>query len=120
MDPTARGRLEEIRSRSYEHHDDRGENLSPSDSDTRWLIRYVDLLRNDNAALRKRRTSFEHKVFSAMIVVVGLAMIGVIAYNIYIQPTQELFPSEACTYSTWHACAAWLWDYSEPLVKHPH
>ncbi len=110
MDPTAE-RLEEIKSRSYGRHDD-------YDSDTRWLLRYVDLLRNDNIELRRKRTSFEHKMFTVVILVVGVAMMGAIAYNIYIQPQQELFPG--CTFSTPHSCTAWIWDYAEPLLEHPH
>jgi hypothetical protein len=33
-----------------------------ADSDTRWLLRYVEMLREDNEKLRKHRRSFEHKV----------------------------------------------------------
>ena len=68
-------RLAEIRARSTERYD-------AYDSDTRWLLRYVDMLREDNTQLRSRRTSFEHKVFTIVTVVVGIAAIGVIAYNI--------------------------------------
>jgi hypothetical protein len=71
-----------------------------------------------NAGLRKRRTSFEHKMFTVATVLVGLAVVGAIAYNVYVQPTQELFPE--CTYQTYHSCAAWLWDYAEPLAKYPY
>jgi hypothetical protein len=104
-------RLAEIRAKSIERYD-------AYDSDTRWLLRYVDMLLKDNGQLRRRRTSFEHKMFTVVILVVGIAMIGAIAYNIYIQPQQELFPG--CTYSTPHSCTAWIWDYAEPLLEHPH
>ena len=104
-------RLAEIKARSTERYD-------AYDSDTRWLLRYVDALRQDNVGLRKRRTSFEHKMFTAVILLVGLAVMGVIAYALYLQPQQEFLPG--CTYGTYHSCAAWLWDYYEPLVKHPH
>src|SRR3712207_9203633 len=50
-------RLTEIRAKSTERFDG-------YDSDTRWLLRYVDMLRKDNEQLRTRRTSFEHKMFS--------------------------------------------------------
>ena len=104
-------RLTEIRTRSAERFD-------AYDSDTRWLLRYVDMLRKDDLELRKRRTSFEHKMFTAVIVLVGMGVLGAIAYNVYVQPTQELFPG--CTYGTYHSCAAWISDYAEPLVRHPH
>ena len=104
-------RLAEIRARSTERYD-------AYDNDTRWLLRYVDMLREDNAGLRKRRTSFEHKMFTVATVLVELAVVGAIAYNVYVQPTQEL--SSECTYQTYHSCAAWLWDYAEPLAKYPH
>ena len=104
-------RLTEIRAKSTERFDG-------YDSDTRWLLRYVDMLRKDNEQLRTRRTSFEHKMFSVVILVAGIAMLGAIAYNIYIQPQEELFPG--CTYSTPHSCTSWIWDYAEPLARHPH
>jgi hypothetical protein len=104
-------RLAQIRARSTERYD-------AYDSDARWLLRYVDMLRQDNEQLRERRISFEHKIFTLATLFVGLAVIGAIAYHGYVQPTQELFPE--CTYQTYHSCAAWLWDYAEPLAKHPH
>jgi hypothetical protein len=111
LSPLPDERLAQIKARSTERHDS-------YDSDTRWLLRYVDVLRQDNVGLRKRRTSFEHKMFTAVILLVGLAVMGVIAYDLYLQPQQEFLPG--CTYGTYHSCAAWLWDYYEPLVKHPH
>ena len=104
-------RLAEIRARSTERYD-------AYDSDTRWLLRYVDMLREDNTQLRSRRTSFEHKVFTIVTVLVGIAVIGVIAYNIYILPQRTFF--DRCTYSAPHACTSWIWDYAEPLRSHPH
>jgi uncharacterized membrane protein YcjF (UPF0283 family) len=74
-------RLVEIRARSTERYD-------AYDSDTRWLLRYVDVLREHNEQLTKQRTSFEHKVFTTATLLVGLAVVGVIAYNVYVQPTQ--------------------------------
>jgi hypothetical protein len=107
-------RLAQIRATSTERFDG-------YDSDIRWLLRYVDMLRKDNEQLRKRRTSFEHKMFTAVIVLVGIGVLGAIAYNIYVQPGQELLRyAEGCTYERLHSCAAWIWDYSEPLAKHPH
>jgi hypothetical protein len=73
-------RLAEIRARSTERYDS-------YDSDTRWLLRYVDMLREDNGRLRKQSLSFETKVFTAAIVLVGLAVVGVIAYDLYLQPS---------------------------------
>ncbi len=78
----------------------------------------MDALREHNEQLTKQRTSFEHKVFTAVILLMGVAVVGAIAYNVYVQPTQELFPE--CTYQTYHSCAAWLWDYAEPLAKYPY
>ena len=77
-------RLAEIRARSTERYDS-------YDSDTRWLLRYVDMLREDNTRLRKQNLSFETKVFTTAIVLVGLAVVGVIAYDLYLQPSDEIF-----------------------------
>ncbi len=93
-------RLAEIRARSTERFD-------AYDSDTRWLLRYVDMLRKDNEQLRTRRTSFEHKMFTVVTVLVGLAVIGVIAYDIYLQPSYEIL----------RAGAAWSYDYTEHLPR---
>ncbi len=110
-------RLAQIRARSTERYDASSADSS-ADNDTHWLLRYVDALREHNEQLTKQRTSFEHKVFTTATLLVGLAVVSVIAYNVYVQPTQELFPG--CTYQTYHSCAAWLWDYAEPLAKYPH
>ena len=104
-------RFAQIRARSTERHD-------AYDSDTRWLLRYVDMLREDNAQLRSRRTSFEHKMFTVTTLLMGMAVVGAIAYDIYIQPHQELF--SGCTYSTPHSCTAWVSRHAEPLLKYPH
>ena len=104
-------RLAEIRARSTKRYDAYG-------SDTRWLLRYVDMLRKDNEQLRTRRTSFEHLVFTAVTILVGIGMVGAIAYNIYVQPTQELFPG--CTFETPSSCGTWIWDNYIHLVRHPH
>ena len=91
-------RLAQIRARSTERHD-------AYDSDTRWLLRYVDMLREDNTQLRKRRTSFEHKVFTVVTLLWGLAVIGVIAYDVYLQTSYEVI----------HAVNAWnLYENVKP------
>jgi hypothetical protein len=107
-------RLAEIRTKSAKRYD-------AYDSDTRWLLRYVDMLRKDNGQLRKRRTSFEHKMFTVATLFMGFAVVGAIAYNLYLQPGQELFPGlPGCTLESIYTCAAWLWDFSKPLMEHPH
>jgi hypothetical protein len=90
-------RLAEIRARSAQRYEwDKILSLDDSyydscyDSDTRWLLRYVDMLREDNKQLRKRRTSFEHKVFTIATLLVGLAVVGVIGYDLYLQPAYEI------------------------------
>ncbi len=93
-------RLTEIRARSTERYDS-------YDSDTRWLLRYVDMLREDNAQLRKQRLSFETKIFTVATLLVGLAVVGIIAYDLYLQPSYEIF----------RAGAAWGYDPTEHLPR---
>jgi 1,4-dihydroxy-2-naphthoate octaprenyltransferase len=52
--------------------------------------------------LRKQRLSFETKIFTVATLLVGLAVVGVIAYDLYLQPAYEIF----------HACAAWGYAYT--------
>jgi hypothetical protein len=95
--------------------------MSRPEDEHEALLREVATLRRRNEELMRRRTSFEHKVFTAAIVVVGLAVIGAIAYNIYVQPTQDLFAHlPGCTLESIHTCGAWVWDYSEHLRSRPH
>jgi hypothetical protein len=80
-------RLAEIRARSTERYD-------AYDCDTRWLLHYVDMLREHDGQLTKRRLSFETKMFTTATLLVGLAVVGVIAYDLYLQPAYEI--SRAC------------------------